>query len=102
MAAASARLHRSWRAVCEPQVIRASEMAGGVAHEINNPLAILKLRAEILGDLAEDAPPEFADLRLQITSCSEGLGAGSGKQLCPRCRAAVALRKRSSVGNATS
>ena len=36
------------------------EMAGGVAHEINNPLAVVELRAEMLSDLADDAPEPLA------------------------------------------
>ncbi len=45
------------------------ELAGGIAHQINNPLAILKLKLENLGFLLERAPivePEHSQILHQI------------------------------------
>lgn len=38
------------------------EMAGGVAHEINNPLAIIKARAEMLREQAESGACDLAEV----------------------------------------
>jgi C4-dicarboxylate-specific signal transduction histidine kinase len=42
------------------------EMAGGIAHEINNPLAILNGSADILGRLAQSPNPEGERISKQV------------------------------------
>lgn len=34
------------------------EMAGGIAHEINNPLAVIRLKTEMIQEMLESDPPE--------------------------------------------
>lgn len=42
------------------------EMAGGIAHEINNPLAVIKMRAEVLRECVEE---KCADMKMVAETC---------------------------------
>jgi signal transduction histidine kinase len=39
------------------------EMAGGIAHEINNPIAIIQMQANILNEAARSHPPSQAEVK---------------------------------------
>jgi signal transduction histidine kinase len=51
------------------RLLMLGEMAGGVAHEINNPLAIIQMRIEVLArKLAMPNPPAIDEIATQISS----------------------------------
>jgi C4-dicarboxylate-specific signal transduction histidine kinase len=58
---ASGLLLHNQTAHSQSKLVALGEMAGGIAHEINNPLAIISSRATLLKTLAQKAPPEFAE-----------------------------------------
>ncbi len=63
------------------QLVKASklaslgELSAGVAHEINNPLAVILTGNQVIRDFCEDTPgldPEFKDLLYEFLSQSDG------------------------------
>lgn len=56
------------------------EMAAGVAHEINNPLAIIKANAQLLQDMASDNPKIVQKIESVLKACSRIIKIVSGLQ----------------------
>lgn len=50
------------------------EMAGGIAHEINNPLAVIGGRAEQILDLLDEAPSDTGEIRAATESIISVVG----------------------------
>jgi PAS domain S-box-containing protein len=56
------------------------EMAAGVAHEINNPLAIIKANAQLLQDMTADNPKVVQKIESVLKACSRIIKIVSGLQ----------------------